>query len=50
VHFLMPQAWQMRPIEWELIKGILKEDERARNDLAHLSVLLEGKMVEQDKS
>jgi len=50
VTFLIPQAWQMRSIEWELIKGILTEDERARNDLAHLSVLLEGKMVEQDKS
>jgi hypothetical protein len=50
VHFLMPQAWQMRPVEWEVIKGILKEDERARNDLAHLSVVLEGRMAEQNQS
>lgn len=44
---LLPQAWQMRPVEWRAIKEILQEDERARNDLKHLSDVLEAKMAKQ---
>ncbi len=47
VGFLMPQAYQMRPVEWHVIKGILEEDERSRNDLQHLSQVLEIRMTRQ---
>jgi hypothetical protein len=47
VGFLMPQAFQMRPLEWEVIRGILESDERARNDLQHLSQVLEVRMAQQ---
>ncbi|TAQ83699.1 hypothetical protein B7494_g7973 [Chlorociboria aeruginascens] len=41
VHFLMPQAYQMRPVEWQVIKDILATDQKAQQDLQHLSQLLE---------
>ncbi|CAL3969580.1 unnamed protein product [Diplocarpon coronariae] len=44
VAFLMPQAFQMRPVEWQLIRGILEEDENSRVDLQHLSQVLELRM------
>ncbi|KAI9048834.1 hypothetical protein LZ554_007665 [Drepanopeziza brunnea f. sp. 'monogermtubi'] len=44
VAFLMPQAFQMRPVEWHVIKGILEEDDQARHDLQHLSQVLEIRM------
>ncbi|CZS96981.1 related to CTI6 Cyc8-Tup1 Interacting protein [Rhynchosporium graminicola] len=44
VAFLMPQAYQMRPVEWQIIRGILEEDEKARNDLQHMSQVLEVRM------
>jgi hypothetical protein len=47
VGFLMPQAFQMRPSEWEVIRDILEVDERARNDLQHLSQVLEIRMAQQ---
>ncbi|CAD6500534.1 BgTH12-06244, partial [Blumeria graminis f. sp. triticale] len=45
VAFLMPQAYQMREVEWNVIGEILREDERARDDLQHLSVVLEQRMA-----
>jgi hypothetical protein len=47
VSFLMPQAFQMRALEWEVIRGILEHDQRARNDLQHLSQVLEIRMAQQ---
>ena len=47
VGFLMPQAFQMRALEWEVIRSILESDERARNDLQHLSQVLEIRMAQQ---
>ncbi|KHJ34932.1 putative spoc domain-containing protein [Erysiphe necator] len=44
VAFLMPQAYQMREVEWNVIKDILRDDEKAREDLQHLSVVLEKRM------
>lgn len=44
VAFLMPQAYQMRPVEWQVIRGILEEDDKARHDLQHLSQVLEIRM------
>ncbi|RDW85401.1 hypothetical protein BP5796_03726 [Coleophoma crateriformis] len=41
VHFLMPQAFHMRSIEWEVIREIFQKDSKAQQDLAHLSQLLE---------
>jgi hypothetical protein len=41
VHFLMPQAFQMRLVEWEVIKDIFQNDAKAQHDLAYLSQLLE---------
>ncbi len=41
VAFLMPHAYQMRPIEWQIVRSILEEDERARVDLQHLSQMIE---------
>jgi len=49
VGFLMPQAFQMRALEWEVIRSILESDERARNDLQHLSQVLEIRMAQQNK-
>ncbi|KAA8565474.1 hypothetical protein EYC84_009333 [Monilinia fructicola] len=37
VSFLMPQAYQMRDLEWQAIRSILERDEKAQNDLKHLS-------------
>lgn len=48
VAFLIPQAFQMRELEWEVIRGILESDERSRNDLQHLSQVLEERMKQQD--
>ena len=47
VAFLIPQAFQMRELEWEVIRGILESDERSRNDLQHMSQVLEEKMKQQ---
>ncbi|ATZ58181.1 hypothetical protein BCIN_16g00350 [Botrytis cinerea B05.10] len=40
VGFLMPQAYQMRDLEWQAIRSILERDEKAQNDLKHLSEVL----------
>ncbi|CAD6446903.1 5d98818b-d2fe-4323-88d4-d087cc568e36 [Sclerotinia trifoliorum] len=40
VSFLMPQAYQMRDLEWQAIRSILERDEKAQNDLKHLSEVL----------
>lgn len=48
VAFLMPQAYQMRELEWELIRDILNSDERSRTDLQHLSQMLEERTKLQD--
>lgn len=48
VAFLIPQAYQMRELEWEVIRGILDSDERSRTDLQHLSQVLEERMKQQD--
>jgi hypothetical protein len=45
VHFLMPQAYQMRPLEWEVIRDILEKDQKAQTDLQHLSQVLEVRMA-----
>lgn len=50
VSFLMPQAFQMRALEWEVIKGILETDEKSRNDLSHLSQVLEVRMAQQTQT
>jgi hypothetical protein len=47
VAFLMPQAYQMRPVEWQVIRKILEEDEKARVDLQHLSQVLEVRMAQE---
>ncbi|EXF83434.1 SPOC domain-containing protein [Colletotrichum fioriniae PJ7] len=39
--FLLPQAYQMSRTEWEVVRGILERDLRARDDLTYLSQLLE---------
>jgi hypothetical protein len=49
VAFLMPQAFQMRALEWEIIRNILEQDERARVDLAHLSHVLDIRMRAHDE-
>ncbi|KAK2012126.1 SPOC domain-containing protein [Colletotrichum eremochloae] len=41
VKFLLPQAFQMSRTEWDVIRGILEKDPRARDDLTYLSQLLE---------
>ncbi|KAI9640585.1 Transcription factor bye1 [Ciborinia camelliae] len=41
VSFLMPQAYQMRDLEWQAIRNILERDEKAQTDLKHLSEVLE---------
>lgn len=40
VSFLMPQAYQMRDLEWSTIREILERDEKAQNDLKYLSEVL----------
>ncbi|PMD30906.1 SPOC-domain-containing protein [Hyaloscypha variabilis F] len=50
VAFLMPQAYQMRPVEWQVIRRILAEDEKARVDLQHLSQVLEVRMAEESQA
>ncbi|KAE8445088.1 hypothetical protein EG329_013803 [Mollisiaceae sp. DMI_Dod_QoI] len=50
VAFLMPQAYQMREVEWQIIRGILEEDEKARSDLQHLSQVLEVRMSQYSQS
>ncbi|KAE9381015.1 SPOC-domain-containing protein [Stipitochalara longipes BDJ] len=49
VAFLMPQAYQMRPVEWQVIRRILAEDEKSRVDLQHLSQVLEVRMAEESQ-
>ncbi|KAK0120353.1 PHD finger protein 3 [Cadophora gregata] len=49
VAFLMPQAYQMRPVEWQIIRGILEEDEKARVDLQHMSQVLEVRMQSHEQ-
>jgi hypothetical protein len=49
VAFLMPQAYQMRPVEWQVIRRILEEDEKARGDLQHLSQVLEIRMAQESQ-
>jgi hypothetical protein len=50
VAFLIPQAYQMRPVEWQVIRDILEKDEKARNDLAHLSNVLDIRMRAHDSN
>ncbi|KAH8684329.1 SPOC domain-containing protein [Tricladium varicosporioides] len=50
VAFLMPQAYQMRPLEWQVIKDILEKDEKARVDLQHLSQVLEVRMSAENEN
>ncbi len=49
VNFLIPQAFQMRELEWEVIRGILESDERSRTDLSHLSQVLEERMKQDNR-
>ncbi|KAL5600885.1 hypothetical protein BROUX41_005725 [Berkeleyomyces rouxiae] len=39
--FLLPQAWQMSRREWEVVREVFTADSRTRNDLGHLSRMLE---------
>jgi hypothetical protein len=48
MRFILPQAYQMRELEWQVIKGILETDERSQQDLQHLSQVLDRKMKEED--
>jgi hypothetical protein len=41
VSFLMPQAWQMQPNEWNIIKEIFEHNPKTQEDLQLLSKLLE---------
>ena len=41
VQFLLPMAYQMTKTEWEIIRELLESDLKAREDLQHLSMLLE---------
>lgn len=41
INFLMPQAYQMTRVEWEVIKDLYETDPRTRDDLNHLSQRLE---------
>lgn len=41
VQFLLPQAYQMTRREWEVCRRIYERDPRARDDLKHLSNLLQ---------
>ncbi|KAF4633143.1 hypothetical protein G7Y89_g4980 [Cudoniella acicularis] len=49
IAFLMPQAYQMRPLEWEVIKDILEKDQKAQVDLQHLSQVLEARMEGENR-
>lgn len=49
VALLMPQAYQMRSAEWQVIKRILQEDERARIDLQHLSQMLDIRKAQESQ-
>jgi hypothetical protein len=49
VAFLMPQAYQMRALEWEIVTDILEKDEKARVDLNHLSQVLDSRMTEESQ-
>lgn len=42
VQFLLPQAYQMTRREWEVVRGVYERDARARDDLKHLSQLLQA--------
>ncbi|KAJ5035423.1 uncharacterized protein L3040_007891 [Drepanopeziza brunnea f. sp. 'multigermtubi'] len=44
VAYLLPHAYQMRPLERRLIRSILEEEERARVDFEHFGRKLEAKM------
>ncbi|RDL36943.1 uncharacterized protein BP5553_04376 [Venustampulla echinocandica] len=48
VAFLMPQAFQMRPLEWEVIRDILEKDPVAQQNLQHLSQVLETRMATEN--
>ncbi|KAG9232331.1 transcription factor S-II, central domain-containing protein [Amylocarpus encephaloides] len=48
VAFLVPQAHQMRPLEWERIRNILENDDKAQIDLTHLSVVLAQRLHEHE--
>ena len=37
ISFLLPQAYQMRRMEWEVVRGILVKDPKAQQDLTYLS-------------
>lgn len=50
VTFLMPQAYKMRQIEWELIRNILSEEERARTDMSYFSAVLDDRMSQQSQA
>ncbi|KAH6685092.1 SPOC domain-containing protein [Plectosphaerella plurivora] len=41
VQFLLPQAYQMTRREWEICRGVYERDPKAREDLRHLSQLLQ---------
>lgn len=43
VNFLLPQAWEMQPTEWQIIREIYEQEPKARDDLTFLSQLLEKK-------
>lgn len=49
VAFLMPQAFQMRALEWEIIKDILEKDQKAQHDLQHLGQVLEVRMAAENE-
>jgi hypothetical protein len=48
--FLLPQAFQMSRREWEVIRGIYERDQRARDDLPYLGVLVEKHAAESKPS
>ena len=50
VGFLLPQADQMTRKEWEVIKKIYERDPKARDDLPHLSSVLEKQTAESASS
>lgn len=50
VAFLMPQAYHMREVEWKIIRDILDEDPRARQDLQYLSTFLEQRMTADSRN
>lgn len=50
VAFLMPQAKDMRVVEWQVIRQILDTDMKARVDLQHLSQVIDERMKQQNQS